>query len=159
MSYCSLLWKTKNILFKSERENIRDNSFFSVKPNNFENISLIENSKLFTDDLKLLKLLTKCFQNLVPNLDLKAPNSLLSQTPENGDEVLSVISKYQNHRSTFFDSKISRLQCVCVCVCVCVCICVYICIYIYIYIYTYIYTHTHTYIYIYIYMFKLTKLL
>ena len=29
----------------------------------------------------------KTFQNLVPNLELKAPNSLICQTPENGDEV------------------------------------------------------------------------
>ena len=36
--------------------------------------------------LKLRKLLTN-FQNLVPNLFLKAPNNLLCQTPENGDEV------------------------------------------------------------------------
>ena len=42
--------------------------------------------------LKLRKL-----QNLAPNLDLKVPNNLLSQTPENGDEMLSAISKYQNY--------------------------------------------------------------
>ena len=33
----------------------------------------------------------------MPNLDLKLPNNLFCQTPENGDEVLAAISKYQNH--------------------------------------------------------------
>ena len=86
----------------------------------------------------------KCFQNLVPNLDLKAPNSLLSQTPENGDEVLAVISKYQNHRSTF--PSILKLADSSVCVCV------YIYIYIYIHTHIYIYIHTHIYIHTYIYI-------
>ena len=31
------------------------------------------------------------------NLDIKVPDSLLGQTPENGDEVLATISKDQNH--------------------------------------------------------------
>ena len=35
----------------------------------------------------------------MPNLDLQAPNNLLCQTPENGDEVLAAIRKYQNHPS------------------------------------------------------------
>ena len=38
------------------------NRFFSDKSNNFENISLIENGNLLTDNLKLLKLLTNIFQ-------------------------------------------------------------------------------------------------
>ena len=32
-------------------------------------------------------------------LDLKVPNNLLCQTPENGDEVLAAMSKYLNHPS------------------------------------------------------------
>ena len=36
---------------------------------------------------------------MVPNLDLKVPKNLLCETPENGDEVLTSISKYQNHPS------------------------------------------------------------
>ena len=35
----------------------------------------------------------------MPNLDLKVPSKLLFQTPENGDEVLAAIYKYQNHPS------------------------------------------------------------
>ena len=33
----------------------------------------------------------------MPHLDLKVPSRLLCQTPENGDEVLTAIYKYQNH--------------------------------------------------------------
>ena len=33
------------------------------------------------------------------NLDLNLQNNLLYQTPGNGDEVLTAISKYQNHPS------------------------------------------------------------
>ena len=49
--------------------------------------------------LKLQKRLTNIFKNLVPNLDLKLPSKLLCQTPENGDEVLASIYKYQNYSS------------------------------------------------------------
>ena len=35
----------------------------------------------------------------MPNLDLKVPDSLLCQTPENSDAVLVALSKYQNHSS------------------------------------------------------------
>ena len=86
-------------------KNIEDNkkfwktvkSFFSDKSNNFENISLIENGKLLTDDFENAETFKKYLKNLVPNLDLQVPNNLLCQTPKNGDEVLAAISKYQNH--------------------------------------------------------------
>ena len=35
----------------------------------------------------------------MPNLDLKVPSELLCQTPENGNEILAAIYKYQNHPS------------------------------------------------------------
>ena len=74
-------------------------SFFSDKSNNFENISLFENGNLLTDDFEIAETFNKYFQNLVSNLDLKVPSKLLCQTPENGDEVLVAIYKYQNHPS------------------------------------------------------------
>ena len=74
-------------------------SFFFYKSNNFKDISLIEVSRLLTDDFEIAKNLNKSFQNLVPNLDLKVPNNLICQTPKNHDEVLAAISKYQNHPS------------------------------------------------------------
>ena len=74
-------------------------SFFSDKSNNFENISPIENGKLFADDFETVENFSKYFQNLMTNLDLKVPNNIHCQIQENGDDVLAVISKYQNHPS------------------------------------------------------------
>ena len=73
-------------------------TFFSDKSNNFENLSLIENGNLLTDDLEIVETFNKYFKNLVPNSDLKVHSKLLCQTPENG-EVLTTICKYQNHPS------------------------------------------------------------
>ena len=104
----SLLRKTKKAYYSNLNvKDIVDNkkfrktvkSFFSDKSNNFENIFLIENSNLLTDDFEIAETFNKYFQNLVPNLDLKVPSKLLCQTPENGDEVLAAIYKYQNHKS------------------------------------------------------------
>ena len=74
-------------------------SFFSDKSNNFENISVIENGKLLTNDFEIAETFNKYFLNFVPNLDLKVPNNLLCQIRENGDKVLAAISKFQNHPS------------------------------------------------------------
>ena len=52
-------------------------SFFFYNSNNFKDISLIEVSRLLTDDFEIAKNLNKSFQNLVPNLDLKVPNNLI----------------------------------------------------------------------------------
>ena len=74
-------------------------SFLFDKSNNFENIFLIENDNLLTDDFEIAEIFSKYFQNLVPNLALKIPNNYLCQTPENGDEILAGMCKYQNHPS------------------------------------------------------------
>ena len=100
----SLLRKTKKAYYSNL--NVRDivdnkkfwktvKSFFSDKSNNFENISLIENGNLLTDDFEIAETFNKFFQNLVPSLNLKVPSKLLCQAPENGDEVLAAI--YHNH--------------------------------------------------------------
>ena len=47
------------------------------KSNYFENISLIENGNLLTDDFEIAETFNKYFQNLVPHLDLKVSNNLL----------------------------------------------------------------------------------
>ena len=104
----SLLRKTKKAYYSNLNvKDVVDNkkfwktikSFFSDKSNNFENISLIEKGNLLTDDFEIAETFNKYFQNLVPNLDLKVPSNLLCQTPENGDEILAAIYKYQNHPS------------------------------------------------------------
>ena len=104
----SLLRKTKKAYYSNLNvKDIVDNkkfwktvkSFFSDKSNSFENISLTENGNLLTDDFEVAKTFNKYFQTLRLNLDLKAPSKLLCQTPENSDEVLASIYKYQNHPS------------------------------------------------------------
>ena len=96
----SLLRKTKKAYYPNL--NVKDivenkkfwntvKSFFSDKLNNFENISLIENDNLLTDDFETAETFNKYFQNLVPNLNLKVSSKLLYQAPENGDEVLAAI--------------------------------------------------------------------
>ena len=45
--------------------------------------------------LKLQKISTDIFKTL----DLKVPSNFLCQTPENGDEILAAVHKYQNHPS------------------------------------------------------------
>ena len=53
---------------------------------------------MLTDDFEIAETFSKYFKNLVPNLDLnKVPSKLLCQAPENGNEVLAAIYKYQNH--------------------------------------------------------------
>ena len=47
------------------------------KSNYFENISLIENGNLLTDDFEIAETFNKYFQNLVPHLDLKVSSNLL----------------------------------------------------------------------------------
>ena len=64
-------------------------SFFSDKSNNFENTSLIENSKLLTNDFEITETINKYFENLVANLVHKLPNKLICQKPENGNEVFA----------------------------------------------------------------------
>ena len=59
----------------------------------------MENGNLLTNDFEIAETFNKCFQNLVPNFNLKVPTKLLCQTPENGDEVLAATYKYQNHPS------------------------------------------------------------
>ena len=90
----SLLRKTKKAYYSNLNvKDVVDNkkfwktikSFFSDKSNNFENISLIENGNLLTDDFEIAEIFNKYFQNLVHNLVLKVPRNLLCQTPENGD--------------------------------------------------------------------------
>ena len=106
--FVSLLRKTKKAYYSDLNvKGVVDNkrfwkrmkSFFSDKSNNFENISLIENGNLLTDGIEIAETFNKYFQNLVSTLDLKVPSNLLCQTPENGDEILAAIYKYQNHPS------------------------------------------------------------
>ena len=83
------IWTWKTIDDKKFWKTVK--IFFSDKSNNFENISLIENGKLLTNDFEFGETFNKYFQNLVPNLDFKVLKNLLCQTPENRGEVLAAI--------------------------------------------------------------------
>ena len=98
----SLLRKTKkpyysNLNVKDAVENKKFwetiKSFFSDKSKDIS----YWNGNLLTDDFEIAETFKIYFQNLVPNLDLKVPSNLFCQTPENGDEILAAIRKYQNH--------------------------------------------------------------
>ena len=54
---------------------------------------------MLTNDFEIAETFNKYLQNLVPNLALQVPSNLLCQTPENGDEIVAAIYKYQNHPS------------------------------------------------------------
>ena len=95
--YCSNLNVQGIVDNKRFRKTVK--SFFYDKSNNFENISLTENGNLLTDDFEIAEDFHKCFEHLVPNLDLKVPNKLLCQTSENSDGILAAIFKYQHHPS------------------------------------------------------------
>ena len=106
--FVSLLRKTKKAYYcdlnvkgvvDNKRFWKRMKSFFSDKSNNFENISLVVNGNLLTNDFEIAETFNKYIKNIVPNLVLKVPSNLLCQTSENGDEILGAIYKYQNHRS------------------------------------------------------------
>ena len=101
----SLLRKTKKSYYLNLNvKDVVDNkkiwktikSFFSDKSNNFENISVIENGNLLTNNFETAETFNKYFQNLLPNLALKVPTNLLCQTIENGHES-SESPKYQNN--------------------------------------------------------------
>ena len=96
----SLLRKTKKAYYSNLNvKYIVDNkkfwktvkSFFSNKSNNFENISLIENGNLLTDDLEIAETFNKYFQNLELNLNLKVPSKLLKM-------VMKFYPQYTNTR-------------------------------------------------------------
>ena len=96
----SLLRKTKKAYYSNLKvKDVVDSkkfwkiikSFFSDKSSNSENISLIENGNLLTDDFEIAETFNKYVQNLVPNLYLKVLSNLLCQTPEHGDEILAAI--------------------------------------------------------------------
>ena len=86
----SLLRKTKKAYYSNlNAKDVVDNkkfwktikNFFSDISNNFENIFLIENGNLLTDDLEIAETFKNYFQNLVATLALKIPSNLLCQTP------------------------------------------------------------------------------
>ena len=74
-------------------------SSFSDKCNNFENITLVENNRIISDDKELASTFNNYFSNVIDNLNLKVPENLLIFSSDKEDPISNIIIKYQNHPS------------------------------------------------------------
>ena len=72
---------------------------FSDKSNSFENITLVENGEVVSNDKEVAKIFSEYFDTLVSNLNLKVPNNTLTPNENIDDPILAAICKYQNHPS------------------------------------------------------------
>ena len=79
-------WKTVGVLFKD-------------RGNDSSNFTLIENSKLVTEDKELGEIFNNHFASLVPNMKLQISETLTSDTQHILDPVQKAIEKYKNHPS------------------------------------------------------------
>ena len=60
-----------------------------------ERITIIENEKVVSDEKELVKIFNEYFPNIVPNLDIQRPPSIILHH----DPVLNAIKKFENHPS------------------------------------------------------------
>ena len=60
-----------------------------------EKITLIENEKVVSDEIELVKIFNEYFSNTVPNLNIQRPPSIILDH----DPVLNAIKKFENHPS------------------------------------------------------------
>ena len=67
----------------------------TVKPLKAERITLIENEKVVSDERELVKIFNEYFSNIVPNLDIQRPPSIILHH----DPVLNAVKKFENHPS------------------------------------------------------------
>ena len=77
-----------------------------LKSNNFENITLVENEEVISDEKEVAEVFSKYFDMLVSNLNLKVSENLLSPhenllSPHGNidNPICAAVSKYQNHPS------------------------------------------------------------
>lgn len=75
---------------------------FSDKSNNFENLTVVENEKVTSDEKELSEVFNKYFDVLLCNLNLKVPENLLSLLRNFDGPIFRAISKYQNYPSIKF---------------------------------------------------------
>ena len=103
----SLLKKVKRDFYgKLNPSDISDNKkfwkivkpFFSEKVISTENISIVENNVLLTDDKNVADIFNSFFSNAVENLSI-AENDMLSNVVNEPDPILNAIKKYENHES------------------------------------------------------------
>ena len=60
-----------------------------------ERITIIENEKVVSDEKELVKIFNEYFSNIVPNLDIQRPSSIILHH----DPVLNAVKKFENHPS------------------------------------------------------------
>ena len=79
-------WKNVKPLFS-------DKSLFS------DNISLVENNPIITDDAKMAEIFNSHFSNAVERLCISFPYESIPSEFDNDDPILSAIEKYKSHPS------------------------------------------------------------
>ena len=73
--------------------------FLSDKTMMDDNITLVENDEIITDDLKVAEIFNNFFSEIVPNLNITTNEDILTDTSYIDDPVLKAIKKYENHPS------------------------------------------------------------
>ena len=73
--------------------------FLSDKNMMDDNITLVENDEIITDDLKIAEIFNNFFSEIVPNLNITTNEDILTDTSIIDDPVLKAIKKYGNHPS------------------------------------------------------------
>ena len=104
-NYCvKLLKKSKQNFYNNlDVKQVTDNRLFwrTIKPNfsdkikKNENIILVENDKIISDELEIAETFNNYFGNIISDLGIKNDNIL----SENSDPVINAISYYENHPS------------------------------------------------------------
>ena len=69
--------------------------FLSDKTMMDDNITLVENDEITTDDLKVAEIFNNFFSEIVPNLNITTNEDILTDTSYIDDPVLKAIKKYE----------------------------------------------------------------
>ena len=111
-----LLRKTKKDFFNNlDVKRVTDNKKFwkTVKPCltdktlKEERITITENEKVVSDNRELVKIFNEYFSNIVPNLDIQHPASIILHH----DPVLNAIKKFENYPSILVIKKKNSVRC------------------------------------------------
>ena len=112
--YVKLLRKIKKDIFNNlDVKRVTDNNKFwkTVKPCltdktlKDERITLIENKEVVSDERELVKIFNEYFSNIVSNLDIERPRSIMLHH----DPVLNAIKKFENHSSILKINKFRQM--------------------------------------------------
>ena len=73
--------------------------FFSNKNISNENMTLIDNNQIISDDCNIAETFSHFFNNAVKNLDITIDQNLIHESENIDDPICKAIAKYQNHPS------------------------------------------------------------